>query len=261
MSYCSLEEAYGTDFCKQVNNNYMLNPTPYTISNMNPNRNTFLPGERYNLDRTKNYQDSKKNAHIQSNQDVQLHRQSFNSIEENKIKKTIMPWGDEINENELINESINELSPRENLKKSLLNDRPINDQILSQGTYEPKGYSNINSYKTLESSQCKDFFFHLDSCKKCQDKMKKRVNRYIKSLQDKPDNLPGTFGMSYDLIDKQLFSDGINYESKPNIKLDTKLNIEHFSNYDNNSKAIILLFFGLFIIYILDTSKKLIKTG
>ena len=89
MSYCSLEEAYGTDFCKQVNNNYMLNPTPYTTSNMNPNRNTSLPGERYNLDKTKNFQDSKQNAHIQSNQDVQSHRQSFNSISENKIKDFI----------------------------------------------------------------------------------------------------------------------------------------------------------------------------
>ena len=43
MSYCSLEEAYGKDFCNQVNNDNMLGySTSSSVSKMNPNRNTFL---------------------------------------------------------------------------------------------------------------------------------------------------------------------------------------------------------------------------
>ena len=78
MSYCSLEEAYGKDFSKQVNNDYYLDTSYSSYSTkMNQSRNnTYLPGARHGteLSRVKNVEDAKNNAVVQSNQDVLEHR-------------------------------------------------------------------------------------------------------------------------------------------------------------------------------------------
>ena len=124
MSYCSLEEAYGTEFCQQVNNNYMLgSSTPYNVSKMNPTRNDmYLPGSRHGteISRVKYAQDSKQNALIQASQDTQIHRQSFDSISgvipRSQNTKNITPWGDEIDYDE--NQSVDETSPIEVLLDS-----------------------------------------------------------------------------------------------------------------------------------------------
>ena len=276
MSYCSLEEAYGTEFCQQVNNNYMLgSSTPYNVSKMNPTRNDmYLPGSRHGteISRVKYAQDSKQNALIQASQDTQIHRQSFDSISgvipRSQNTKNITPWGDEIDYDE--NQSVDETSPREHLKKSLLKDRTVTSSNGSENNdmYEPHGFTSSNNYKTVENSKCQDYFFHLDTCKKCQNKLKKRVIRYFKVLQKynkTPEDslLPGTRGMNTDyLIDNELFSD--NSDIKINDKvIKNQTNspevIENFSNFNKcepNTKAILLMLFGLFIIYTLDSLKK-----
>ena len=280
MSYCSLEEAYGKDFCNQVNDNYMLGySAPYTTNKMNPTRNDmYIQGSRYGteISRVKYSKDTQKNAIIQANQDIFTHRKSFDSISgvipENKSVKTITPWGDEIDYNE--NEMINELSPREILKKSLLKDRVItnsNNKIENNDfIYEPQGFSNLNNYKTLENGICQNYFHHIDTCKKCQHRLKKRVIRYFKILNKnnktpEESHLPGTSGMNTNYsFDRELFNDNINlndqYEiNKNTINLQKSELIENFSNFNNNNqytKAFLLMIFGLFIIYVLDFSKK-----
>ena len=284
MSYCSLEEAYGKEFCQQVNNNYMLgNSAPYTVSKMNPTRNDmYLPGARHDteISRVKYSQNAKQNALVQASQDIQTHRQSFDSISgvipRSQSTKTITPWGDELNYDE--HQSVDELSPREHLKKSLLKDRIITDSNYGSENndtmYEPQGFLSSNHYKTLENSKCQDYFFHLDTCKKCQDKLKKRVIRYFKILQKynktpQDSLLPGTRDRRTDyLLDKELFSDNADtpindqYEvkkNKTNFNSNSPEVIENFSNFNKcepNTKAILLMLFGLFIIYALDSSKK-----
>ena len=223
MSYCSLEEAYGKDFCNQVNNDNMLGySTSSSVSKMNPNRNTFLPGVRHDL------KTNSQSVMKQATQDIREHRKSFDSI------KTIMPWGEEEDE----------LSPREYLKQSLLKDRVIKS---SGETNEPSGFSNSSNYKALENSKCQDFFFHLDTCKKCQHKMKRRVVRYLKALQKYKSSdysLPGLSNVnSEELLDKELFSDGTDTYYEKDV-------VENFSNPTFNINNILLL--GcLFIIYMM----------
>ena len=309
MSYCSLEEAYGKDFSKQVNNDYYLD-TSYSTK-MNPSRNNnYLPGSRHGteLSRIKNVEDSKNNAIIQSSQDVLEHRRSFNSVSTDSSNRRFEAAPP--NPSNILNQErnwqdlagihykgggdysqIDELSPKEYLKKSLLKDRPItnsnnnidyyepnqNNSSLLQ-TSEPQGFSSgIKEYKSLNKSPCQDYFYHLDNCKKCQNKLKKRVIRYFKVLQDnnKTPLLPGTRDMKTNqLLERELFSDekediynnepNSKYNSKLDNKLDNKLinNIDNFKNEQQevvenfnvgshpNTQAIFLMFFGLFIIYL-----------
>jgi hypothetical protein len=301
MSYCSLEEAYGKDFSKQVKNDYYLD-TSYSTK-MNPSRNnTYLPGERHGseLSRVKNVEDSKNNAVVQSNQDVLEHRRSFNSVSTdppNRRFEAAPP-----NPSNIINQErnwkepagihyqgggdysqIDELSPKEFLKKSLLKDRPITNSNINYYEPErsdPQGFSTgLTEYKSLNNSPCQDYFYHLDTCKKCQNKLKKRVIRYFKVLQNnnKTPLLPGTLYMKTNqLIDRELFRDEndevdvYNYEpcqtSDPDRKYidngNTKQKeiVENFNGGSSpNTQAIFLMFFGLFIIYTLDNSSKILK--
>lgn len=288
MSYCSLKEAYGDDFYNQVNNNHYLNSSPYNSSSLNPSRNSmYLPGSRdgSELSRVKNVQHTKMLAHKQSYNDISSHRNSFNSIEGRRYEKpptisnekTIRAWGEvETNEYPLDHNEIDELSPKEYLKKSLLRDRPYKGSNTNISTYEPEGYTSLSStYKNLNKSPCQDYFYHLDTCKKCQNKLKKRVIRYFKVLQRNNKTpttlLPGTRDMKTNyLIESELFRDDtpddidsnqdiVNNQNNEKIKEKNKRKnndeiIEGFQNPVNN-RAIYLILFGLFIIYTLDKSK------
>ena len=220
MSYCSLEEAYGKDFSKQVNNDYHLD-TSYSTK-MNPSRNNnYLPGSRHGteLSRLKNVEDAKNNAIIQSSQDVLEHRRSFNSVSTDPPNRRFE--ASPPNPSNILNQErnleepygihykgsgdysqIDELSPKEYLKKSLLKDRPITNSNNNINYYEadisnePQGFSSgIIEYKSLNKSYCKDYFYHLDNCKKCQNKLKKRVIRYFKVLQNLYSEFRRTFFM------------------------------------------------------------------
>lgn len=301
MSYCSLEEAYGKDFSKQVNNDYYLD-TSYSTK-MNPSRNnSYLPGARHGteLSRVKNVEDAKNNAVVQSNQDVLEHRRSFNSVSTdppNRRFEAAPP-----NPSNIINQErnweepagihyqgggdyskIDELSPKEFLKKSLLKDRPITNSNVNYYEPErsdPQGFSTgLTQYTSLNNSPCQDYFYHLDACKKCQNKLKKRVIRYFKVLQDnnKTPLLPGTRDMQTNqLIDRELFRDEkdevdvYNYEPGKTSDSDRKYidngntkQKEIIENFNGSSppitQAIFLMFFGLFIIYTLDNSSKILK--
>ena len=278
MSYCSLKEAYGEDFYNKVNDNYHLDPSPYTSSPMNPTRNNmYLSGSRNGseLSRIKNAQHTKRLAHEQSSNDINTHWESFNSVSGRRYEKppeisndtTIRAWG-EVESNEY--PSINELSPKEHLKKSLLRDRPIQDSSQEVSEYEPEGYSrNLTTYKNLNNSHCQDYFYHLDTCRKCQHKLKKRVVRYFKALQrhNKTSNtilLPGTKDMKTNqLLENELFRDEDEFD-EPEVKIEEKQKeekskekpiVEGFQNPTNN-RAIFLILFGLFIIYTLDQSRR-----
>lgn len=289
MSYCSLKEAYGEEFYNQVNNNYHMGTSLYPNGNSsqrNPTRNTsYLPGARHgtNISRVKNAQNARYTAETQSAQDILTHRRSFNSVSGRRYEAeppnvsndtTIRAWG-EVESNNY--PSVDEMSPKEHLKKSLLRERPIQNPNYDDtvSAYEPEGYSrSLTSYKKFDKSPCQDYFYHLDTCKKCQHKLKKRVVRYFKALQkhNRTSNtvlLPGIKDMKTNqLLESELFRDDdetdpyereikeeTNKEEKPKEK--TEKVVEGFQNPVNN-KAIYLLLFGLFIIYTLDNSKKML---
>jgi hypothetical protein len=189
MAYCSLEEAYGSDFAKQVNNQY-------APSKMNPTRN------RADLIKHK-----KQEAVKQSEEDTDIHYGSF---------KDVSKWNDE-------------LSPKEFLKQSLLRDRKI--KKVKTDNYEPSGYSEVIKYSSLETDPCNDYFYHLDTCRRCQARLKKRISNYMKTIKG-----------------EDLF---IDQEVK-----DVK---EDFTNKKDLNSVILLLLFGLFTMYTLDTSSRLVK--
>ena len=284
MSYCPLEEAYGKDFYNQVNN-IAYKKTQYDINNLNPSRNYSY------VSPLTNSQDTQQYAMYQSKQDSRNHRNSFNSTNPDNVnKKRLTAWGDEESEendendendknenngNNLNNENLNQLSPREYLKQSLLKDRIIKSPDYEKSNYEPKGFSSINNYKQVENSECEDYFFHLDTCKKCQSRMKKRVMKYFKLLKKNgklTDNYfnTGANDMKTDyVLDRELFSDNSkidnsldNKDNKNNKDKTDKTNkddIEHFTQFndsDPTTKGVILLLFGLFIIYTIDSFKK-----
>lgn len=289
MSYCSLKEAYGEDFQNQVN--FSLNKNN-DHKKMNPTRNSmFLSGSRNGseISRVGNIENARQIAEAQSSNDILAHKRSFSSVSGRRYEEppliknetTIRAWGE--TENHLDDSNnlehgyplVSDISPKEHLKKSLLRDRPYKEQHYNKdeyyrGVYEPSGnLETLARYKNLEQSKCNDYFYHLDTCKKCQNKLKKRVVRYLKALQNnkRMNLLPGSSGVnSHLLIEKELFRDDddehndVN-ETKPlsNKKHIPKENlIENFSNPTNN-KALYLLLFGIFVIYTLDNSNKMLK--
>jgi len=284
MSYCSLKEAYGEDFYNQVNNNYHLGPSYSDSSAMNPTRNNmYHPGARHGteISRVENVKNARRIAEEQSSADILTHKRSFSSVSGRRYEEpphigndtTIRAWGEAESNNY---PSVNEMSPKEHLKKSLLRDRPYQNANQDESrVYEPSGYSGfLTTYKNLNKSPCQDYFYHLDTCKKCQHKLKKRVVRYFKALQkhNRTSNtvlLPGIKDMKTNqLLESELFRDDdetdpyereikeeTNKEEKPKEK--TEKVVEGFQNPVNN-KAIYLLLFGLFIIYTLDNSKKML---
>jgi hypothetical protein len=279
MSYCSLKEAYGEDFYNQVNNNHYLDPSPYTSSPMNPSRNNmYIPGSRdgSELSRVKNAQHTKMIAQKQSSNDLATHWNSFNSVSGRRYEKPpkirndsiIRAWGEVESEKY---SPVDELSPKEYLKKSLLHDRPIRSPHQDVSSYEPEGYSRtLTTYKNLNKSPCQDYFYHLDTCKKCQHKLKKRVVRYFKALQrhNRSPNtilLPGSKDMKTNqLLESELFRDDDELD-EPSVKIEEEkpkpkekekeIVSEGFQNPVNN-RAMYLMLFGLFIIYALDQSKR-----
>jgi len=281
MSYCSLKEAYGEDFYNQVNNNYHLSQSYFDSSPMNPTRNkTYHPGVRNGseISRIENVQNAKELAKQQSSSDILTHKRSFSSVSGRRYEEppnisndtTIRAWG-EIESNDY--PSVDEMSPKEHLKKSLLRDRQYQNSNHNEETiYEPSGYSGfLTTYKNLNKSPCQDYFYHLDTCKKCQNKLKKRVIRYFKALQkhNKTSNtilLSGTKDMKTNqLLESELFRDeDENDIYEPEVKQEpvqektNEIVTEGFQNPVNN-KAVYLLLFGLFIIYTLDNSKKMLS--
>lgn len=145
----------------------------------------------------------------------------------------------------------------------------------------------------MEEPQCNDYFFHLDTCRRCQKKLKKRVARYFKALQQHKLNplLPGAQGVGSASADRELFSDYddidemMNLARKPDIyqdkrgslcldppskeiKGDTDQDVEAnqkiqegFRGNDidlpDYTPSIFLLLFGLLVIYLMDRSGNL----
>jgi hypothetical protein len=284
MAYCSLKEAYGEDFYNQVNDNYHLNLSSYNSNSMNPSRSNMYTMSSRNgseLSRLKNAQNTKLIAHKQSSDDINAHWRSFDSVSDRIYEKppeisndkTIRAWG-EVEQNEY-SSYVDELSPKEHLKKSLLRDRHINTTHEIKSDYEPSGYlGNMTTYKNLNNSPCQDYFYHLDTCRKCQNKLKKRVIRYFKALQKNNktlniDLLPGAKDINTNhLIENELFRDEDdldryieNEKSEKSEKSEKNENneksekiIENFQNPTNN-RTIFLMMFGLFIIFMMDKIK------
>lgn len=213
MSYCSLKEAYGEDFYNQVNN-------------LNPSRNHLnYSGSRFDPEISRNGQlkSMRKSANIQSKNDLITHKKSFSSVmgrryeEPPRIEntKTFKPWGEIEDEKDY-----SEFSPKEYLKKSILRDR------VYEKYEEPSGYGIVSKYKNVENDECDNFFKHIESCKGCQEKLKRRMVEYFK-------------------------------QKKNNLIMNEPFNNEIVENFSNQCNPIYLLLFGIFIIYILDNSKNI----
>lgn len=332
MSYASLSEVWGADFAHRMNPVSTQNPSQnqYVENSMNPTRNNnTLPGDR---SKTARYR-----AERRSLKDRKAHKESFTDVSgvRNKMAQSeFRPWGDE----EDIYDQENSISPREYLERSLagngnirrsrsgyppdsvgearVNQKSINptDYLVSKRSgdvvyapfnasgsqsLEPVGYGGpITTYGGTDRSPCKDYFYHLDTCRKCQRKLKRRVARYFRSLQRNKRNplLPGVQGMTPSL-DRELFSDYDDLDEMMMIE-EKKARSDQVQNNrgelclsppsenipsknpDNEdvqaaekvqegfvdlghdyTPGIFLILFGLFVIYSLDTSRKIFSGG
>lgn len=224
MHYCLLEEAYGKDFISSDKN-----------QSLNPSRNIYLPGCRNGSEESNiNSHNTRLISEKNSLDDTNSHIKTFDSDDEKQKSnnKIIRAWGD-VENNEYITEENDQLSPKEFLKQSLLRNRNIKSPDITPSLIiEPDGYENNEKFKRFNNSSCDEFFNHIHNCKSCQKKMKKRLDKYIKNVSNK------------DNLDNYLFKEE-----------DEKKVVEHFENIQSN-KIFYLLFFGLFIIYVIDTIKK-----
>ncbi len=240
MTYASLSEVYGNDFSSLMNPKDKQQQDQYITRKTNPNT--------INNNRSTNLVDIKNNSVIQEQMDYNTHTNSFKDISPSKSNNNYeRAW-----EN---NEMTMMLSPKENLKQSLLKDRNI--QSMGTPSADPSAYSQMNPYKSFHRTECDDMFYHLDSCRKCQAKLKKRVVRYFNMLQQNNKSLllPGTSGM-----DSQLFIDppqpeteNIQPEPAQVKKQEVK---ENFLNKKDKNSGIFLMLFGLFVLYALDSQSK-----
>lgn len=258
MTYCSLKEAYGDDF--EINN---VNTQPFETKT-NPNR---YNDNNYSTSRIGNISDINKYAHQLSQQDSITHKNSFNDVSPYgslaanppvlKHSNEIKAWG-EVRPESYEDPSVSDENPREMLKMSLLKERPS----IPTSTSEPLGYDTNSVYKMVrKNSKCNDYFHHLDTCKSCQNKLKKRVIRYFNLLQKNKNKqiLPGSNGMNSNLImDRELFYDNDSENEMVENKPIQKQITEGFSNYnkeDKNKNLLMLMVFGLVIIYTMDVMR------
>ena len=163
------------------------------------------------------------------------------------------------------------ISPKKNLYRSLDNKRIIIDQPRRENV-APSTTNTLSSssYKLLEQSPCKDYFFHIDTCKTCQRRLERRIKNYIEKR--KINVRPGSSGVDID-VESLLFSDHVednidnidNIErknkGKPKRRLsyaindNTNDNIEGFQNLLPSciqSRPMYILLFGIFVIFVLD---------
>lgn len=138
---------------------------------------------------------------------------------------------------------------------------------------EPVGYAGPRiAYGNYDNSPCQSYFFHLDTCRRCQRKLKRRVLRYLRALQKSKQNplLPGARGMDVSSADKELFRDSLadNEEPDPDTDEETEekkeskeKTTEGFTDGTRHNlfPAVFLMLFGLFVIFALDSSKKVFK--
>lgn len=291
MTYCSLQEAYGDDF--EIQN---VNTSKKFETGMNPNRNNYANSRTHNVSNIQSF------AHQLKNQDYKNHKATFHSsslygeksegrtFEEErrfeggrrfeaeppvlKHSNQLKAWGNVQEDSPYKDISVSDENPRDMLKRSLMRDRPSYD--LTTSSHEPAGYNSEGTYKLVRRhSKCRDYFHHLDTCKKCQDKLKKRVIKYFNLLQKSKNKqiLPGSNGMNANLVmDRELFHDNdhdvnnikVDDIKVNNIKFDDKTNnqknnIEGFSDYskekNKNKNILMLMVFGLITIYVMDSLK------
>jgi hypothetical protein len=112
---------------------------------------------------------------------------------------------------------------------------PLPNQMISENT-------DVSPYHKLKSDDCRDFFHHLYTCSKCQNKLKKKIDKYLKSLTC--NNLKqiqmGQIPMP-DNLDKILFLDRDEYRDYSQLTLGNKYknsqynqqNISSMENFDN----------------------------
>lgn len=234
MTYASLSEAYGKDFSNQMNPPQQQQQ--YVTRKTNPNV--------INNNRSDNLREIKNDSSLQQEMDYNTHKSSFQDVSQvnNNNINYERAWDNNT-------EMTMMLSPKENLKQSLLKDRNI--QSMGVATQEPEGYSQLNPYKNFNKTKCDDMFYHLDSCRKCQNKLKKRVIRYFNMLQQNNKSLllPGGSGMG-----SELFIDDPIQEQPDPVPVSKPVQ-ENFVNKKDMNSGIFLLLFGVFVLYALDAQK------
>ena len=156
---------------------------------------------------------------------------------------------DDMSEEEVIS------SPKQNLYNSLETKKfTIDTENSISGTNSLRGIPS-SSYKLLEQSPCKDYFFHIDTCKSCQRRLAYRIKNYIEKR--KVDVQPGSNGVSID-FDSLLFSDR---PEKPIKKYKRKMSYadkDTIENFENplpkciQNRPVYILLFGLLVILLLD---------
>jgi hypothetical protein len=158
------------------------------------------------------------------------------------------------------------------------------------GAMDAVGYAGTEmTFGPVDRGTCKDYFGHLDRCRKCQRRLKKRVVRYFRAMQRAQNTrmLPGARGMenfSPETIERELFTDRPEDDEPPvapkllphskmeptyhkkqtEEKEDDKKDpgiVENFSNASNMMPSAFLLIFGLLIIFVMDSSRNSLAKG
>lgn len=258
MQYASLAEAFGDDFAQQVSTQHPL----YSVRNDQLPTTQKVAQKRAIKDRT-NSRESFYDESVPS---------SLAPRWKHSQKNHINAWGDE--ENQESGDELDDVRPRAEKNKftnynpvpTLLSEKPSSTDVDFSGV----GYGGPDmSLGTLEESNCRNYFYHLDRCQKCQQRLKKRVVRYLRALQSSGSAkalLPGARGAN--LPDQELFLDRPE-DSVVNTQHEEKMIIkekeeqpkqqlkENFTNQDDSIlPALFLMAFGILILFVLDQSRK-----
>jgi len=161
----------------------------------------------------------------------------------------------------------------------------MNGRELSAGGFAGTAltYSGTGADGLPLAEPCQNYFFHLDTCVRCQQKLKKRVARYVHALRDRMDPkaqiLPGAMGLGMASAERELFTDhdDESYRLRPKMKIQDgrgrrEEHEEAPRTRDKNEvkedfvgstlpSSFLVLAFGLMVIWAMDGSKKKISSA
>ena len=261
MQYASLSEAFGDDFAQQMTTQHPL----YSVRNDQLPTTKKLSQKRAIQDR-KNSQSSFQEDYVSSSSLAPRWRSSSS-------QRHLNAWGGEENEEDSENngEELDDVQPVAE-RRSFTNYIPKPTDLSRQSSSTDVNFSGVGyggpdmTLGSLEESNCKNYFYHLDRCQKCQQRLKKRVLRYLRALQSSGSTkalLPGARGAN--LPDQELFLDrpedsavSPQHEEKMVMKEKEVENVkENFTvKKDSLLPALVLMAFGILVLFVLDQSKK-----
>lgn len=158
----------------------------------------------------------------------------------------------------------------------------MNGRELSAGGFAGTAltYSGTGADGLPLAEPCQNYFFHLDTCVRCQQKLKKRVARYVHALRDRTDPkaqiLPGAMGLGMASAERELFTDHDDETYRLRPRIQDRVQQEGYARPEQKQppttmernevkedfvgstlpSSFLVLAFGLMVIWAMDGSKK-----